>query len=133
MLGARSGEPAAARDEKLEIAHDELMTSERRAWDRLALIGSLLCTLTGVGYVWLIQQQGNQPTAWFLSGLIVGVLLAVYGAATAVAWRTAALMISGTVLVVLGLLGILSIGVPILGAGVLVLAAGVRSRSRVPA
>jgi hypothetical protein len=128
-----NSEPAAARDEKLEIAHDELMTSERRAWDRLALIGSLLCTLTGVGYVWLIQQQGNQPTAWFLGGLIVGVLLAVYGAATAVAWRTAALMISGTVLVVLGLLGILSIGVPILGAGVLVLAAGVRSRSRVPA
>jgi hypothetical protein len=105
------------------------MTSGRRAaWDRLALIASLLCAITGVGYVWLIEQQGDRPVAWFLSGLVVGVLLAIYGAATAAPLRTAALMISGTILVVLGFLGISSVGLPVLGAGVLILAAGVRSR-----
>jgi hypothetical protein len=107
------------------------MTSGQRAWDRLALVASLLCAITGIGYVWLIEQQGDRPVAWFLSGLVVSVVLAVYGAATAVPLRTAALTISGAVLVVLGLLGILSIGLPILCAGVLVLAAGVRSRRQV--
>jgi hypothetical protein len=106
------------------------MTSGRRiAWDRLALLASLLCAATGVGYVWLIEHQGDQPVAWFLSGLVVSMLLAVYGAATAVPMRTAALTISGTVLVVLGILGLPSIGLPVLVAGALVLAAGVRSRA----
>jgi hypothetical protein len=110
------------------------MASGRRiVWDRLALLAGLLGAITSVGYVWLIEQQGDQPVAWFLGGLVLGVVLAVYGAATTAALRTAALAISGTIMVVLGFLGIASIGLPILVAGLLILIAGVRSRHQVPA
>lgn len=108
------------------------MTSGRRSeWDRLALIASLVGAIAGVGYLWLVAQQGDGPVVWFLAGLVVSVLLAVYGAATAVPLRTAALMVSGAVLVVLGFLGIFSVGLPILVAGALALTAAARSRRQV--
>ncbi|GAA3463252.1 hypothetical protein ACFFSW_01530 [Saccharothrix longispora] len=103
----------------------------RTGWDGLALVAGLLGATAGGGYLWLIGRQGNDPVVWFPTALVVGVLLAVYGAATAAPARTAALAVSGTVLVVLGLVGIFSVGLPVLAAGVLVLTAGARSRRRV--
>jgi hypothetical protein len=104
------------------------MAGERRArWDLLALAASLVTVLTGAGYVWLIEQQGNSPVAWFLGGLAISAFLAVYGAMPAVPLRTGTLAISGGILAVLGGLGLASIGLPLIGAAALALASGARS------
>lgn len=79
-------------------------------------------------YAGLMGQQGDQVVVWFLGGLAGAALLGMYGVARAVPWRGLALAVSGVVLTVLGILGILSIGLPILCAGVLALVAAARSR-----
>jgi hypothetical protein len=107
------------------------VTSGLRDWDRLALIASFLTVVMAVGYVVLIEQQGNQPAPWFIGGLIMSALLSAYGGAPSAPRRTTALTASGTTLVLLGILGIASIGVPIVGAGALALLAAARSRSRI--
>lgn len=104
------------------------MTGERRAsWDLLALAANLVTVLTGGGYVWLIERQESSPVAWFLGGLAMSAFLAVYGAMTDAPLRTAALTISGGILVILGVLGLASVGLPLIGAAALALAAGARS------
>ncbi|MGK5739279.1 hypothetical protein [Micromonospora sp. URMC 103] len=78
-------------------------------------------------YVGLIRQQGGQAAAWFLAGLAMAALLSIYGVARAAPGRRLVLAVSGVMMVVLGLLGILSIGFPILGAGVFALVAASRT------
>jgi hypothetical protein len=106
------------------------MTARRSGWDRLPLLAGAVGTATGIGYLWLADQQGGGPEAWFSALLVVGVLLAFCGAATTAPSRTAALAVSGSILAVLGLVGIFSVGLPLLVAAGLVLTAGFRSRRR---
>src|SRR6266498_673759 len=105
------------------------MTSRvRNGWDPLAAIAALVALVMMVLYIGLIRQQGGQVVAWFLGGMAAAALLGSYGAARAAPRRGLALAVSGVVLAVLGVLGILSIGFPILGAGVLALVAAARAR-----
>jgi hypothetical protein len=105
------------------------MTSGLRdGWDPLAAIAALIALVMMVLYVGLVRQQGDQVVAWFLGGLAAAAALSIYGAARAASRRGLALAVSGAVLTVLGVLGILSIGLPILVAGVLALVAAARSQ-----
>ncbi|SRR6266511_1013481 len=105
-----------------------MMSGVRIGWDPLAAIAALIAVVMMVLYVGLIRQQGGQVVAWFLGGLAAAALLGLYGAARAAPRRGLALAVSGMVLAILGILGILSIGFPILGAGMLTLVAAARSR-----
>jgi len=87
----------------------------------LALTAAILAAGTAVSYAWLIRQQGNQPLPWVLIVLLVGALLASYGALWRVPFRRTALVPAVIALTVLGVLGILSIGLPILASGILTL------------
>ena len=90
-----------------------------RLWAAVAAAIALL--MNGV-YLWLIHQQGNSPAIWFVAGLAVGALLAVYGALRT-ARRRPALIASGVLLLGLGLVAILTIGLPIVLAGLLAIVA----------
>jgi len=96
-------------------------------WNPLAVIAALIgVVMTGV-YIGLISQEDDRPVAWFLGGLVAASALAIYGAAEAAPLRTAALLVSGAALAVLGFLAIFSIGLPILVAAALTLVAAGRS------
>jgi hypothetical protein len=101
----------------------------RDGWDLLAASAAAISLFMIGVYVGLIRQQGGQVAAWFLAGLAVAALLSIYGVARAAPQRRLALAVSGVVMAVLGLLGLLSIGLPILGAGVLALIAAARPAS----
>jgi hypothetical protein len=96
----------------------------------LALTAAILAAGMAVVYVWLIRQQGSQPVPWVLIALLAGALLAAYGALWRVPYRRAALVAAAATLTVLGVLGILSIGLPILASGALALASILRPAHR---
>ncbi|GGN93834.1 hypothetical protein GCM10010112_82540 [Actinoplanes lobatus] len=98
----------------------------RNGWDLLAATASAIALIMIVFYVGLIRQQGGQVAAWFLAGLAIAALLSIYGVARAAPGRRPVLAVSGVMMMALGLLGILSIGIPILGAGILALVAATR-------
>lgn len=101
----------------------------RNGWDLLAAIAAVIALIMIGLYIGVISQQGGQVAAWFLVALAAAALLSIYGVARAAPRRGLALTVSGVVMAVLGLLGILSIGLPILGAGVLALIAAARAAS----
>ena len=87
----------------------------------LALTAAIVAAAMAVFYVWLIRQQGNQPLPWVLIVLLACAVLAAYGAFWRVLYRRTALVPPVIALTVLGVLGILSIGLPILVSGILAL------------
>ena len=93
-----------------------------------ALAAAVVAAAMAVFYVWLIRQQGDQPLPWVLIVLLVGALLAAYGALWRVPYRRMALVPAVIALTVLGVLGILSIGLPILASGILALVSLLRPR-----
>jgi hypothetical protein len=110
------------------------MSSQRpRNWDVLAVIAAVIAATMAGLYVGIIKQQEGDVAAWFVAGLAVAVVLALYGAVRSAPRRTPALAVSGGLMAVLGLLGILTIGLPILAAGALALAAAGRAGRSVSA
>ncbi|MCU7726920.1 hypothetical protein ODJ79_24605 [Actinoplanes sp. KI2] len=79
-------------------------------------------------YLWLIHEQGNSPAIWFVAGLAVAALLALYGALPTAPARRPALIAAGVLLLGLGLAAILTIGFPIVLAGLLAIIAAARTR-----
>jgi hypothetical protein len=77
-------------------------------------------------YIWVIHMQGGQPVPWVLLGLLGGVLLTAYDAVR-LPYRRLALLTAAVVLVALGVLGILSICLPIIGSGLLAAACFARA------
>lgn len=98
----------------------------------LALAAAIVAAGMTVYYVVLIRQQGNQPLAWVLGALLASVALAVYGTVWQAPYRRAALLAAGIALTVLGVLAILSIGLPIIASGILALVASSRQRPPPP-
>lgn len=74
-----------------------------------------------------MRQENDQPVAWFLVGLVLSVLLCGYGSAR-VPLRRTALAAAGGIMVVIGWLGIFSIGLPVLIAGIAALLSAARPR-----
>ena len=81
-------------------------------------------------YIDLIRRQEGHVAVWFVAGLATAALLSIYGVARAAPVRRLALAASGAVMAVLGLLGILTIGLPILVAAVLAFIAAARAAGR---
>jgi hypothetical protein len=96
--------------------------------DLLALAAAVLAVAMAVVYARLMDEQGDRPLWWVLAVLLVGAGGAVYGAVTTGVRRTTALVASGVLLFLLGVLAILTIGLPILLAGALCLVAALRAR-----
>lgn len=93
------------------------MTSRRvDLWAGAAAV--LAAVMIGV-YLAVIGRQGGDAASWYVALLAVGAAAAAYGAVTAVPLRRPSLVLAGTVLLAAGVLGILTIGLPILLAGVL--------------
>ena len=97
-----------------------------RGVDLLAASAALLAAAMAWAYVRIIDGQGDQPLAWVVGGLLGCAVLATYGAPLAAPGRRTALVVAGVVLLGLGLLAILTIGLPILVAGVLALVSSAR-------
>jgi drug/metabolite transporter (DMT)-like permease len=102
------------------------VTQARRP-DALAAVAAILAAVMMIVYVLLMRQQGDTPLLWVLGLLGCGALLSAYGASRTRPHRQAALLVSGAMLSVLGLLAILSIGLPVVVAGVLSVVAAARS------
>ncbi|MCW3816053.1 hypothetical protein ONA91_16550 [Micromonospora sp. DR5-3] len=102
----------------------------RSGADLLAAAPALIAVLVLGLYVGLVRQQGEQPLAWVVAALAAAAILAGYGVVRTAPRRSWALAASGVLLAALGLLAILSIGLPILIAGGLALVAAARSRRR---
>ena len=98
-----------------------------RRLDVLALTAAVLALAVLVGYLAIMRQESDEPAAWFVAALVLGPALAVYGARARSRHRRAALLLAGLVLTGVGLLAILSIGLPVVVAGVLCLVAAARS------
>ncbi len=107
-----------------------IMTSRRwNGWDPAAAAAAAITAVMMVLYLALIRQQGDEPAAWFVAGLAAAGLLSTYGIVRAAPNRRVALAASAVLLLGLGLLGLLSVGLPIVGAGALALVAAARGRS----
>jgi hypothetical protein len=100
--------------------------------DPVAAVAALLAAVMAVAYVALMAEQSDQPAMWFLGLLIMATALSGYGADRNAAHRRTALVSAAVVLAALGVLGILSIGLPILIAGLLCGVAAARA-DRIPA
>jgi hypothetical protein len=92
---------------------------ERVRIDLVAATASLLALAMLAVYLVVIRQQDGEPALWAVAALVFGAAAAGYGAVPAFRHRRAALLLAGLVLVALGMLAILSIGLPILVAGAL--------------
>lgn len=98
--------------------------------DAFAVVASVLATVMVIVYSTVTREQGGEPAAWAVAALVGGAAAAAYGAVRTVPYRRSALVLAGLVLFAMGVLAILSIGLPILLAGVLSLAAAVRRGGR---
>ena len=94
--------------------------------DAIAVAASVLAGAMVIEYLAVIQGQGGEPAAWAVAALIGGALTAAYGAVMTFPYRRTALVLAGLTLVTLGVLAMLTIGLPILLAGALCLTAAVR-------
>lgn len=104
------------------------MAAEFRRYDGLAVLATVIAVGSAVVSGFALMQQGDRPASWFVALLALAAMLGTYGAARTTVHRPIYLAVAGLIMVVLGVLGILSIGAPILVAGVLMLIAAYRAR-----
>jgi hypothetical protein len=86
----------------------------------------LTAVMIGV-YVAVIRQQDGDVALWYLAVLVLGAVAAGYGAVRSVPRRRPALIVGTVLLGAAGVLGLLTIGLPILVAGALCGVAAMRS------
>jgi len=91
--------------------------STRRRWDALALVVAAVPLVMGVLYVRIIQSQGNDPLPWVLVVLGLAAALAFYASTPFASGSPVAIALAAALLIVMGILGIFSIGLPLLVAG----------------
>ena len=101
------------------------MTRGRRL-NAPATLVALITAIMAVVYVLLVRSQGNSPRVWVLAAFALAVALAAYASSPRADLGPAALAVTGLLLVVIGVLGIFSIGPPLLVAGVIATVSGWR-------
>jgi len=104
-----------------------MMSKRGKGMDVLPAIAALIAAGVAAGYVVLVQAQGNPVAIWFLAGLIGAAVVSGYGTVRTAPRREIALIAAGVVLTGLGLVGILTIGLPVVCAGILTLVAAGRA------
>jgi hypothetical protein len=97
-----------------------------RGFDPLAMFAAVIAAAVAWVYVGLMQTQGDRPLVWVLAVLGGAAMTAAACASTSTPYRRAALCVTGSVLLLLGVLAIFSIGLPILVAGALALLSALR-------
>jgi hypothetical protein len=100
----------------------------RSRLDLLAAVPAALAVVMLVVYVDVVHAQGSDPAPWVLAVLVLGGVAAAYGAVVRAPHRRVALVVAGVLLLGLGLLAVLTIGLPILLAGALCVGAALRGR-----
>jgi hypothetical protein len=97
-----------------------------RRVDLLAAGACLLTLVMLVAYLLLLHAQDDSPAVWAVAVLVVAVAGTAYATSRGATHRRPVLVLCAVLLVALGLLAILSIGLPILLAGLLCVAAAAR-------
>jgi hypothetical protein len=97
-----------------------------RTVDLVAVTAGFLAGAMAAVYVGVMRDQGDQPLLWVLLILVVSAVAVLFGARLGAPRRRAVLSTAGAALLLLGLVSILTIGLPILAAGALALLAGLR-------
>jgi hypothetical protein len=92
-----------------------------RPWDLRVIVAGTVTAAVAIGYVLLMRAEGDTPTLWFLSGLVIAVILLGYSANRGAGRRRPALTLAGVDLLGLGIVGLASIGFALVCAGVLAL------------
>ena len=100
----------------------------RARLDLVAVAAAALAVAMLFVYLMIIHQQGDQPAVWAVVILVLGAAAASYGGARDAPYRRAALLFAACGLALLGLLAILTIGMPILLSALLCVVAAVRQR-----
>ena len=78
-------------------------------------------------YLRVVGEQEGTAAAWFVAALSLGAAGAAYGAVRSAPYRRSVLVAAGLVLGAAGILGILTIGLPVVLAGGLCLVGASRS------
>lgn len=102
------------------------MSRHPRHFDLFAIFAAAVAAGVLGAYVTIMREQGDRPVVWFVAASGVGIALAAYGAVRSNPRRITALVGSGLVLMALGVLGLLTIGLPLVLAGCLALVAAIR-------
>lgn len=89
-----------------------------------AVVVTFITVAMAVLYVLIMRSQGNSPLPWVLAVLALAAGLALYGANARARLAPVSLAIAGLLLIVMGVLGIFSIGLPLLIAGVIATVSG---------
>jgi hypothetical protein len=92
-----------------------------RPWDLRAIVAGTVTAAVAVGYLLIMRAEGDTPALWFVTGLVIAVILLGYGANRGARRRRVALTLAGVELLGLGIVGLASIGFPLVCAGVLAL------------
>lgn len=102
------------------------------AWAAVPGAVAAASTAVAIGYVWLMNAQDDNPALWFLAGLLGAAALAGYATFPSAPGRSDAMVLSGLVLVPLGIISMFSVGLPILASGVVAIAFASRTRDHAP-
>jgi hypothetical protein len=102
----------------------------RRTIDVLPAIAAAIALFVMGVYVAVINAQHNEVAVWFVAGVAIATVLALYGVVRGVPRREVALYGSGVLFVLLGVAGLLSVGLPLVVSGVLTIVAAGRSQRR---
>jgi hypothetical protein len=97
-----------------------------RRIDALPLVAAAIALVMAWLYVLLVHSQGEEPAGWVVLALVGAGLGAAYGTSRTAPRRRAVLGVCAAVLGALGLLALLSVGLPILVAAALCLVAVAR-------
>ena len=97
----------------------------RRVDLRAAAAAVLAWVMVGA-YLALVDEQAGDAVVWYVALLVVGAVAAGYGAVTSLPAHRPALVVAGLLLGAAGVLGILTVGLPVLVAGALCLVAAAR-------
>lgn len=98
-----------------------------RRFDVLAVLAAFLTVMVLVLYLILIIDQGGGPAWWFLVALIFSAAVISVASLRSSPWRRAMLFSATGVLLVVGTLGILTVGMPLLVAAGMCLVAAFRA------
>ena len=97
-----------------------------RRLDLAAMLAAAISIVMAIVYLQLMQAEDDEPLAWVLIVLGTSAPLTTYGVRLNASHRQVGLIVAAVELLLLGLLAILTIGLPILVAGALALWASTR-------
>jgi hypothetical protein len=112
----------------MSVGEARMSAPDDRAWDFVPAGVAAAAVAVALGYVRLMDAQGDTPRVLFLGGLLAAAALAAYAAVRSLPHRAEAIAVSGMFLFPLGILGLFSIGMPMLVAGVFALAFAAKTR-----